>query len=125
MSPAGATNTPTSGPTTTHDEVVHTTANHPWYTADRGWQLGGALRVGEPVARVDGSTAVVVAVRVVPGAAAGRGMRLVERAGRIEGAGDFRAPQRGCVASSTTSVCRLNATTRVMRTSQNANRAAT
>jgi RHS repeat-associated protein len=53
----------------THDEVVHTTANHPWYTADHGWQLASFLHLGEPVARVDGRTATVVAIHAVPGAA--------------------------------------------------------
>jgi RHS repeat-associated protein len=51
------------------DEVVHTTANHPWFTADHGWQLAGVLHMGEPVERVDGSVAMVVAIHVVPGAA--------------------------------------------------------
>jgi hypothetical protein len=54
----------------TRDEVVHTTATHPWLTADHGWQLASFLHLGEPVARVDGTTATVVAVRAVPGAAA-------------------------------------------------------
>jgi RHS repeat-associated protein len=75
---AGAHQTPAAAaaPTATkasaansQDEVVHTTANHPWYTADHGWQLAGVLLVGEPVMREDGTTAVVVALRVVPGAA--------------------------------------------------------
>jgi hypothetical protein len=49
---------------------VHTTAHHPWLTADHGWLPASFLRVGEPVRRADGTTAVVVAVRAVPGAAA-------------------------------------------------------
>lgn len=53
----------------THDETIQTTTNHPWLTADHGWILASFLRVGEPVQRVDGSTAVVVAVRAEPGAA--------------------------------------------------------
>jgi hypothetical protein len=55
---------------TRHTEVVHTTTNHPWLTADHGWLPAGFLHLGEPVRRADGSTATVVAVRVVPGAAA-------------------------------------------------------
>ena len=29
-------------------ETVHTTANHPWLTTDRGWVPAGDLRPGEP-----------------------------------------------------------------------------
>lgn len=36
---------------------------------DRGWVTTGALRNGEPVVRADGTTATVVGLRVVPGAA--------------------------------------------------------
>jgi hypothetical protein len=54
---------------TGHGEVIHTTANHPWLTADQGWVLAGRLRPGEPVRRADRTTAQVVALRVVPGAA--------------------------------------------------------
>ncbi|MGH2486349.1 MAG: hypothetical protein ACRDHE_10080, partial [Ktedonobacterales bacterium] len=50
-------------------EVLHTTANHPWLTADAGWKVAGTLAAVEPVRRVDGGTAVVVSLRVVPGAA--------------------------------------------------------
>lgn len=52
-----------------HDETIHTTANHPWLTADRGWLVAGKLRVGEPVREADGKTAIVVRLRVVPGSA--------------------------------------------------------
>jgi hypothetical protein len=55
--------------TTTTTEVVQTTANHPWLTADHGWLVAGDLGVGEPVQELDGSTATVVVVQVVPGAA--------------------------------------------------------
>jgi hypothetical protein len=51
------------------DETVHTTAKHPWLTADRGWVKAGELHVGERVVRLDGTTAVVTAEHVVPGAA--------------------------------------------------------
>ena len=53
----------------THGETIHTTANHPWLTADHGWTLAGTLQVGEPVREADGRVATVEAVRVVPGAA--------------------------------------------------------
>lgn len=46
---------------------VHTTANHPWLSADRGWVVAGSLRVGEPVRLLDGATARVVELRDVPG----------------------------------------------------------
>ena len=52
-----------------HDETIHTTANHPWLTADHGWLVAGKLQVGEPVREADGSTAVVERLHVVPGAA--------------------------------------------------------
>lgn len=51
------------------DETIHPTASHPWLTADRGWQRAGVLRVGEPVVTADGSSTVVIALHVVPGAA--------------------------------------------------------
>ena len=65
------TTTPTSkmASKTTHDETIHTTANHPWLTADHGWTLAGVLRAGEPVITAEGSTATVEAVRVIPGSA--------------------------------------------------------
>lgn len=54
---------------TASDEVVHTTVSHPWLTADSGWVRAGKLHVGERVVRADGSSAVVAAIRVIPGAA--------------------------------------------------------
>jgi RHS repeat-associated protein len=60
---------PKRGAATSHDEVVHTTANHPWLTADHGWLPASFMRVGEPVVRTDGTTATVAAIRAVPGAA--------------------------------------------------------
>jgi len=54
---------------TNPDETIHTTARHPWLTTDHGWLPAGFLRIGETVRQVDGSTATVVAVRIVPGAA--------------------------------------------------------
>ncbi len=49
-------------------DVIHTTANHPWLTADRGWVLAGDLQVGEAVRTLDGGVATVEAVRTEPGA---------------------------------------------------------
>jgi deoxycytidylate deaminase len=46
---------------------MHTTTNHPWLTADRGWLPAGFLHLGEPVQRADGATATVVAIQIVPG----------------------------------------------------------
>ena len=51
------------------DETVHTTAKHPWLTADRGFVKAGELRIGERVVRLDGTTAVVATERALPGAA--------------------------------------------------------
>ncbi len=62
-----AATTPATTATATTQEVVHTTANHPWLSADHGWLLAGALRVGEPVRLLDGATATVVALRTLPG----------------------------------------------------------
>jgi RHS repeat-associated protein len=52
------------------DEVVHTTAKHPFLTAGSGWVPAGALTAEMHVVREDGGPATVVGVRVVPGAAA-------------------------------------------------------
>jgi RHS repeat-associated protein len=46
-----------SSPAATTAETIHTTANHPWLTADRGWVPAGNLRVGEALVRLDGSMA--------------------------------------------------------------------
>ena len=50
-------------------EVLHTTANHPWLSADHEWLIASFLQVGEPVQEADGSVATVVAMKGVPGAA--------------------------------------------------------
>jgi hypothetical protein len=55
---------------TTRDEVIHTTSSHPWLTVDEGWLRAGQLHLGEPVRLLDGATATVVALRVVPGVGA-------------------------------------------------------
>ena len=49
-------------------ETVHTTFNHPWLTTDRGWIDAGNLRLGEQVQRLDGTTATVTQVTLIPGA---------------------------------------------------------
>ena len=57
-----------SAATATPDETIHTTANHPWLTADRGWVVAGQLHAGEPVRLLAGGTATVVGLHAVPGA---------------------------------------------------------
>jgi len=53
----------------TRTEVVHTTTNHPWLSADHGWLIASFLHIGESVRQADGSVATVVAVKSVPGTA--------------------------------------------------------
>jgi hypothetical protein len=63
--PAGAA---VESATETHGtETIHTTANHPWLTADRGWVDAGALQIGEPVELANGSLALVESLRNIPG----------------------------------------------------------
>jgi hypothetical protein len=50
-------------------ETIHTTANHPWLTADRGWVQAGDLRSGELLVTLSGTTSTVAWVQVVPGQA--------------------------------------------------------
>ncbi len=50
-------------------ETLHTTTEHPFLTADRGFVAAQTLRVGEQVVRGDGGAGVVTAVGVTPGAA--------------------------------------------------------
>lgn len=50
-------------------ETVHTTAKHPWLTADRVWRSAGQLQVVEQIQRADGNTATVVCIHSMPGAA--------------------------------------------------------
>ena len=48
----------------TPEATVHTTAGHPWLTADCAWvNETGALRVGEPVQTEAGAAATVKACR--------------------------------------------------------------
>jgi hypothetical protein len=55
--------------TTKTNEVVETTTNHPWLTADHGWMPAGFLHLGEPVQQLNGSTATVVDIQPRAGAA--------------------------------------------------------
>ncbi len=48
-------------------ETIHTTANHPWLTADRGWVVAGGLRNGEAVVTLDGQRGVVLTTQAVAG----------------------------------------------------------
>lgn len=50
-------------------ETIHTTANHPWLTADRGWVEAGQLQPGEAVVTLNGSSGTVAWVHTVPGQA--------------------------------------------------------
>ncbi len=73
----------TSSASGTPDATIHTTANHPWLTRDRGWVRAGGLRPGEQVVTLPGAsaasrttdattssgTATVARVHVMPGAA--------------------------------------------------------
>jgi hypothetical protein len=64
--PAG-TSTPTGA---MREEVIHTTASHPWLTADDGWLRAGQLHLGESVRLLNGGVATVVALHAVPGVGA-------------------------------------------------------
>jgi RHS repeat-associated protein len=49
-------------------EVIHTTQKHPWLTT-KGWATAGQLQVGNEVQLLDGATATVVGLKIVPGTA--------------------------------------------------------
>ena len=66
--PPDATATTASNASAASDETIHTTAHHPWLTADRGWVEAGQLHAGEPVRLLDGATATVAGLHAVPGA---------------------------------------------------------
>jgi hypothetical protein len=51
------------------DEVVHTTQKHPWLTT-KGWITAGQLHLGNEVQLLDGATATVIGLKIVPGTAA-------------------------------------------------------
>jgi RHS repeat-associated protein len=53
-------------PPVSSKETIHTTQKHPWLTT-KGWITAGNLRLGDQVLRLDGETAMVVALKVVPG----------------------------------------------------------
>jgi hypothetical protein len=42
-----------------NQQTIHTTATHPWLTADRGWVPAGDLKVGEQVVTLNGTTSTV------------------------------------------------------------------
>ncbi len=63
------TNLASHSAATATTETIHTTANHPWLTADRGWVAAGELRPGESVVTLSGGTSTVAWVQVVPGQA--------------------------------------------------------
>jgi RHS repeat-associated protein len=54
--------------TTTQEETVHTTAKHPFLTAEQGWVKAGQLQPGMHVIRADGQVGVVEDIQVIPGA---------------------------------------------------------
>jgi hypothetical protein len=87
-----------AGPART--EVIHTTANHPWLTAEHGWVRAGALRIGEPVVRADGGPAMVVAVRVVPGMAPMWDLTLDQVHTFAVGGGEYVVHNNNCNPSS-------------------------
>src|SRR5579859_6470516 len=62
--------TPTATTGASHTESVHTTANHPWLTSDRGWVEAGNLTPGETVVTLAGATETVAWVHAVAGQAA-------------------------------------------------------
>lgn len=49
--PPDASTTASSSSTAASGETIHTTANHPWLTADRGWVVAGQLHADEPTSR--------------------------------------------------------------------------
>jgi len=55
-------------PPATTTEVVHTTQKHPWLTT-KGWITAGQLRLGDQAQQLDGSTAAVVGLKIISGAA--------------------------------------------------------
>jgi hypothetical protein len=67
--PTMSAKTEASTTTASGDETIHTTANHPWLSADRGWVVAGKLHLAEQVLRADGSVAEVVALTTVHGTA--------------------------------------------------------
>jgi hypothetical protein len=67
--PAAQTAHTTTSQRTTTSETIHTTANHPWLTADRGWVAAGELRADEPLMTLGGTTSTVAWVQVTPGQA--------------------------------------------------------
>jgi len=48
-------------------EVVHTTSEHPFFTAEQGFVAAGNLKLGMHVLRADGSVGMITGWKVVPG----------------------------------------------------------
>src|SRR5258708_38910979 len=48
-------------------EVVHTTSEHPFFTAEQGFVAAGNLKLGMHVLRADGSVGMITGGKVVPG----------------------------------------------------------
>jgi hypothetical protein len=67
-SPAHAAS-PAPTQTSAAQETVHTTANHPWLTADHGWVPAGLLKPGEQLVTIGGGAGTVAQVRPVAGQA--------------------------------------------------------
>jgi hypothetical protein len=65
----GQAASPAATPTSAAQETVHTTANHPWLTADHGWVPAGLLQPGERLVTLGGGTGAVARVRPVAGPA--------------------------------------------------------
>jgi hypothetical protein len=53
-------------PPTSSTEMIHTTQKHPWLTT-KGWIKAGDLHLGDHVLRLDGTTATVTKLHVIPG----------------------------------------------------------
>ncbi len=79
----------TANTNASRDETIHTTANHPWLTADRGWVQAGDLRLGERVVGLDGTTATMVARAVRPGLADYYNLTVSQLHTYAVGAGQF------------------------------------
>jgi hypothetical protein len=47
-------------------ETIHTTQSHPWLTT-KGWIKAGQLHLGDHILRLDGTTAQVTKLHVIPG----------------------------------------------------------
>lgn len=92
--PAQATSAATTSPAPI--ETIHTTSNHPWLTADRGWVEAGQLRPGEPVVTLSGATETVAWVHVVAGQADMYNLTVAKDHTNAVGAGQVVVHNVGC-----------------------------